>query len=64
MRRSDAAKEVRGNGWVSDKTARDNISSSKMKWETEKISAMERIKVKRRQGGKMNGAEVEGKKRD
>lgn len=66
MGRSNAAKErakeVRRNGWVSDKRARDDISSCKMKRETEKIAAMGRIKVKRRQGGKMDGAEVEGKK--
>ncbi len=47
---------------MNDKTARDDISSRKMKRETEEISAMGRIKVKRRQGGKMDGAEVEGKK--
>lgn len=48
------AKEVRRNGEVNDKTARDDISSPKMKRETEKISAMGRIKVKRRRGRKMD----------
>lgn len=41
MRRSDAAKEsaeeVRRNGWANNKTARDDISSRKMKRETEDI---------------------------
>lgn len=40
-----------------------DISSCTMKWETEKISAMRRTKVERRQGGKMDQAEVEGKKK-
>lgn len=49
---------------MKDKVARDDISSCKMKRETEMISTMRRLKIKRRQVGKMDGAKVEGKKRD
>ena len=42
MRRSNAAKkgaaEVRGNGWLNNQTVKDDMSSCKMKRETEKIS--------------------------
>lgn len=59
-----SVKEVRRNEWVKDRVARDDISSCKMKRETEMISTMRRLKIKRRQVGKMDGAKVEGKKRD
>lgn len=57
-------KEVRRNEWVKDKAARDDISSCKMKRETEVICTMRRLKIKRRQVGKIDGAKVEGKQRD
>lgn len=50
VRRSDAAKdraaEVRRDGCANDKNVTDDLSSCKMKRETERISVMEGIKVK------------------
>lgn len=54
---------MRRNAWGNDKTARDDISSCKVNRETEKISGMIRMKVKRRRGIKTDRAEVEGKKK-
>lgn len=53
---------MRWNGWADNEKAGDDISSCKMKRETVMISAMGRIKARRRQGGKMDGAGVEGRK--
>lgn len=41
---------MRRNGWENDKTVGNDTSSCKVKRETEKISVMGRIKVRRRQG--------------